>query len=108
MSLLMSPSELESNIIGGAAKAIEVGSQNGSTFNPRTDAYASPGGVHFHFPQMLPCYSNERGTLFNPDNLLCVAKFSGSRISHYSTFFGATVQGEVLTICLYSSLGMDI
>ena len=27
---------------------------------------------------------------------------------HYSTFFGATVLREVLNICPYSSLGMDI
>ena len=30
------------------------------------------------------------------------------QIYHYSTFFGATVLGEVLNICPYSSLGMDI
>ena len=35
-------------------------------------------------------------------------RFATHDIFHYSTFFGATVLGEVLNICPYSSLGMDI
>ena len=36
------------------------------------------------------------------------SKYSEHQIMHYSMFFGATVLGEVLNICPYSSLGMNI
>ena len=107
---IIGPSIWECNYYNLALGPIEIILPSGHIIPPLGCIILPSGRLDLRSTASLRQDNASRGrnnVAFWQDNFYCPSGLVVI-ISHYSTFFGATVLGEVLNICPYSSLGMDI